>query len=351
MSFLKIANRIVGDRQKVFVVAEAGVNHNGSLLRAYELIDKAAWAGASAIKFQTYKAKRLVTRKAPKFWKWEGDKDKKTQFEAYQALEGFSWKNYEKLLKRCDKKNIVFLSTPFSFQAADMLDAIGMPAFKIASSDLTWHQFLRHIARKGKPILLSTGAATLGEVDEAIRAIMDEGNDQIGLLHCTLCYPTKPQDANLRLIATYRQLYPDLVVGLSDHTLPQVKTHIVAATLGASIIEKHYTVDNSLGKSADHWLSANPQSLKKMIEEIEEARKLLGEGQKRVFESEKHTYAYDKRSLVAAVDIKKGQIITERMITFKRPGTGIAPKFLDVVVGREAKVEIPEDTTITWEMV
>lgn len=347
---LKIGQHKIGGNNPCFVIAEAGVNHNGSLERAYELIDKAAQAGANAVKFQTYKAETLVTKKAPKFWEWEGDKDRKTQFEAYRALDGFSWSHYPKLIKRCQERGVEFLSTPFDFQAADYLDKIGMPAFKIASSDLTYHQFLRHIARKRKPILLSTGAATLGEVDDAISIIRGEGNSQIVVMHCTLKYPTPYNNANLRVIQTFKKIYPDLVIGLSDHTMG-ILAPPIATALGAKVVEKHYTVDNALPESADHWLSVNPELLYSMVNDIRLTEELLGFSAKRVFSVEKETYLYDKRSLVSTRLIKKGEKISAHDLTCKRPGTGIRPCFEQVVIGRTAKVDIPEDTTLTWKMV
>lgn len=348
MKRIKIGKTYIGDREKVFIIAEAGVNHEGSLKRAKELIRKAAESGADAIKFQTYKADTLVIKRAPKFWDYKRDVGK-TQHEAYSQLDKFPWRHYSELIKVCNEHNIEFLSTPFDYKAVDWLDGIGMKAFKVASSDLTYLSFLEHIAKKNKPILLSTGAATLGQIEEAVNTIKKYHN-KIIVLHCTLCYPTKPEDANLNIISTLKTVFPDLHVGLSDHTLG-ITAPIVATVLGAKVIEKHYTVDKKLKKNADHWLSVDPPELKEMVNRIRETEKLLGSVIKQVFKAEEHTYKYDKRSIVSAKDIKKEGSFTKKNLTCKRPGTGIPPKFMDIVVGRIAKQNIPEDTVVTWEMI
>jgi len=345
---LKIGKHKLG--KKTFVILEAGVNHNGSVDRAKELIIKAAKAGADAIKFQTYKADKLVTKTAPKFWNWEGDKDKKTQYDAYADLDGFPMGAYSALMEVCEQNGIEFLSTPFDFESADYLNKIGMPAFKVASSDITYLPYLKHIANYGKPILLSTGASTIGEIEEAVETIKGEGNNQIILLQCTLCYPTATKDANLGIIPTLSKVFPELIIGLSDHTRG-ITAPIVATTLGAKVIEKHYTVDKTLLKSADHWLSVDPEEAKEMIKGIRDVDLLIGSNKKRVFECEEDTRKYDKRSIVSACDIPKGTQITRDMLICKRPGTGIAPKFINIIVGRIAQEDISEDTIIKWQQI
>jgi sialic acid synthase SpsE len=335
---------------KTLIVAEAGVNHLGSLERAKELIVKAAESGVDCVKFQTYRASSLVTKKAPKFWNWEGDQQRKTQWEAYDALDKFDWSYYPELIKTCEEHGVEFLSTPFDFEAVDYLDSIGMKAFKVASSDLTYLPFLTHIAKKKKPILLSTGAATLGEIEEAVETIKKAKNKKIILLHCTLKYPTADEDANLNLIRTLRQTFPNLEVGLSDHTFG-VLTPPLAVMMGARVIEKHYTVDKGLPDSADHWLSVDPPELKQLVENVRRAEKILGSSVKRVFDCEKETYKYDKRSIVANVDIERGERFTKENLTCKRPGTGIPPKFLSVLYGKVARRGIKADTTLKWKMI
>jgi len=350
MPKIQIGKHFIGEGEKAFIIAEAGVNHNGSLERAKELIDKAATVGAGAIKFQTYKADTLVTKTAPKFWDWEGDKEHKTQHAAYSQLDKFPWENYKILKEHCDKKGIEFLSTPFDFKSADMLDEIGMVAFKIASSDITYLQFLSHIAKKGKPMIISTGASTMLEIKDAVETIKKEGNNKIILLHCNLCYPTKDKDSNLKLIQTLKDTFPSCEVGLSDHTIGTFAPSIAVA-LGASIIEKHYTLDHDLGESADHWLSVNPTELFDLIAKVRKTEEMFGSSEKQVFDSEFETYKYDKRSITSARDIMAGTVITKEDITFKRPGTGIPPKGEKKLLGKRAEVAIPEDTTIEWKMI
>lgn len=345
-SQMKIGNKVIGER--TYVIAEFGVNHNGSLDRAKEAIVKAKNAGADAIKFQTYTADELVVKGTPKFWDAEVDKDKKDQHEAYKALEGFKKEWYPELIRTCESFGIEFLSTPFSFEAADFLNELGMKAFKIASSDMSTIPYLKHIARYNKPIILSTGAASMDEVKDAVKAIESEGNDQIIILHCTLCYPTQDKDANLNIINTFKKEFPWYPIGISDHTLGTFPTTIAMA-MGASVVEKHYTVDKTLGMSADHWLSVDPSELKEIVDNARKIEVLRGSDVKSVFEAEKHTRMYDKRSIVSKIGIREGQVITEGMLTFKRPGTGIAPKDIGKVLGKKARVTIPEDTTFQWE--
>jgi len=342
---MKIGNKNIGAR--TYIIAEFGVNHNGSLRRAKQGIRAAAKAGADAIKFQTYTADELVVKGTPKFWDWKGDKKHKTQYDAYKALEGFSYDWYPELIECCEENGIEFLSTPFSAATADFLNDIGMRAFKVASSDMMTLPYLRHIARYNKPIILSTGAAEMEEVKEAVRAIEEEGNDKIIILQCTLCYPTKDEDANLRIMQTFKETFPFKTIGLSDHTLGS-QSSIIACAMGAQVIEKHFTIDKTLGESADHWLSVDPKELKEIVDGCRKVEALRGSKDKVVFASEGETRIYDKRSIVTARDIQAGEVITEDMLTYKRPGTGIAPKKLKMVLGKTAKEPINNDTILQW---
>jgi len=344
---MKIGNKTIGE--KTYVIAEFGVNHNGSIERAKEGIRKAAEAGADAIKFQTYTADELVVKGTPKFWEWEGDKQHETQYDAYKALKGLPYEAYPELIKYCEELGIEFLSTPFSFEAAKKLNDMGMKAFKIASSDMSTLPFLEYVARFGKPIILSTGASELGEIKEAVRTIERAGNDQIVILHCNLCYPTKDSDANLNVIQTLKKEFPWHPIGISDHTLGVFPT-VVASAVGAVVIEKHYTVDKTLGESADHWLSVDPVELKDIVDTVRKIEELKGHNFRSVFPSEKETRKYDKRSIVSAFDIKKGDEVTMEMLTYKRPGTGIAPRDYLKLLGRKALQDIKEDTTLQWNL-
>lgn len=350
---IRIGKKFVGPDDPTYVVAEAGVNHNNSLARAKDLIRKAATAGADAIKFQTYKAGKLTTKSAPRFWEWKGEPIKKgTQFDSYRTMDvdKFPLKHYPELINTCKKYGIEFISTPFDEDSADALVTLGMKAIKVSSSDLTNLPFLTHLAKHKLPILLSTGASTMGEIEEAVHTIEATGNTKIVILQCTLVYPTPYEYANLRVIPTLATVFPEYPIGLSDHTLG---THIppAAVALGARMIEKHYTVDKTLPNSPDHHLSVNPSELREMVDAIRHVEAALGTSRKYVLPAEHHTYLYDKRSLVSACDIKKGTKITKGMLTHKRPGTGVRPKYRDIVVGRRASIDIPADTTITWEMV
>jgi len=351
MKSIAIGQRRIGETEPTFVIAEAGVNHNGSLERAKDLIEKAAQAGADAIKFQTYKADKLVTRDAPRFWDWEGEeKQNGTQHDSYSLLDTFPMEQYPELIRTCNQCNIEFLSTPFDEESAYSLVEMGMRAIKISSSDVTNLPFIRFLAQYNLPIFLSVGASTMGEIEEAVGAIEEAGNDKIVIMQCTLSYPTPLKDAHLRVIPTLKHVFPNYIIGLSDHTLG---THIPPASvaLGARVVEKHYTVDKTLKKSADHWLSVDPAELKEIVEAIRDVELALGDSRKYILPVEERTYKYDKRSLVAACDIEKGATITDAMLTHKRPGTGIPTKFSSIVIGRRAAMDIPEDTTITWDMV
>ncbi len=349
MNKIKIGDKVIGE--STYIIAEFGVNHNGSLERAKEGIREAAMAGADAIKFQTYTADELVVKGTPKFWDAESKVDEGLdQYEAYKALEGFKKEWYPELIKECEENGIEFLSTPFSFEAADYLNEIGMKAFKVASSDMSCLPYLQHIAQFDKPIILSTGASTLEEVEEAVETILLEGNNKIIILQCTLCYPTRIEDANLATIQTLKTTFPKLEVGLSDHTLG-ITGSIVAAAMGAKVIEKHFTVDKTLDKSADHWLSVDPSELNIMVKAIREVELLQGSSEKKVYECEGKTRMLDKRSIVSKEDIKRGMQIMPWMITYKRPGTGIAPRDMEKIIGATALQDIPADTTLTWQMI
>ncbi len=354
MKKIQIGNKTIGEG--TYVIAEFGVNHNGSLERAKQGIRLAAKAGADAIKFQTYTADELVCKGTPKFWNFKDDDDK-DQYQAYDGLGGEPREWYPELMKECEENGIEFLTTCFSEETADFFDALGMKAFKVASSDLSTLPYLRHLARYKKPMILSTGAATMEEIHEAVKAIEDEGNDQIIILHCTLAYPTMYEDkvphfedANLNLIKTLQHEFPDYPIGISDHTLGNFSS-IIASALGATVIEKHYTTDKTLGKSADHWFSVDADELAAIVQFSKIVESLKGSSEKKVFDCEQQTRLHDKRSIVSKVDIKAGDTITSEMLTYKRPGTGIWPKEVEKIIGKKAKSDIKADTLIEWTMV
>ena len=348
---IKVGKKTIGQGHPAYVIAEVGVNHNNKPDQAKELIRSAARAGVDAMKFQNYTAGKLVTKTAPRFWEWEGEeKPDGTQYDSYSTMDKLPLETYAELVKECEKNGVEFLSTPFDDDALDFLMKLGMKAIKVASSDLTDLPFLRRAAKTGVPIFLSTGAANYEEIDEAVRTIENEGNDKIVVMQCTLRYPTDYQDANLRVIGTFQKMYPKYLTGLSDHTLG-TSVPPVAVALGARVVEKHYTIDKTLPLSPDHHLSVDEPEMRRIITAIRQVEASLGDPRKHVLAVESETYKYDKRSLVSTRRIAAGTVITGDMLTRKRPGTGIKPKFLETVVGRKARVDIPEDTTITWQMV
>ena len=336
-------------KNKTVIIAEAGVNHNGKLKFGKRLIDEAKKAGADIIKFQTYKAKKLTTKNAPRFWNWQGELKKNgTQYDSYSNLDSFTKNEYRQLINYCKKKKIEFLSTPFDEESANMLVEIGMKGFKVASSDITNHPFLEFLAKKKLPILLSTGASSINEIKEAVRIINKNGNKKILIMQCTLCYPTKPQDANLLAINDIKRNFPKYLVGLSDHTLG-IEIASASVLYGVSAIEKHFTFNKKLLKSADHWLSIDPGELKKLVENVRIINLSMGNGKKIALKCENQARKFARRSIVANKKITIGEVLTKNKICFKRPGTGISPSLLKKVLGKRAKKEITYDKLITFK--
>lgn len=349
MGSVIVGGRPIGMGHPCFVIAEAGVNHNEDVELGKALIKAAKEAGADAIKFQTYKAERLSTRTAPRYW-FEPDDPNGSQFDTFAKLDGLDKTDQQTLQAYAREIGILWLSTPFDDEAVDFLDSLEVPAFKVASADMTCHPFLEHVARRGKPVFLSTGTATLGEVEEAVQVIRNAGNNQIILLHCTLAYPCPPDAINLRAMMTMKEVFSGIPVGLSDHSLG-IAVPIAAVALGACVIEKHFTVDKRLPGSPDHHLSVDPLELRQMVDGIRAAEAALGSHTKGPDPAEMAALRLARRSLVSAREIPKGTVITREMLTWKRPGTGIPPKLLSMVVGRTARVDIPADQVLTWEMV
>jgi N-acetylneuraminate synthase/N,N'-diacetyllegionaminate synthase len=343
MKKVKIGNKLIGDGEPCYIIAEAGSNHNGSLEQAKKLIDVAVEAGADAVKFQIYKAETLYSKHTPEFSYLKGQnvyeliKDIETPREWLKELAGY-----------CEDRNIIFLATPFDFEAVDLLDKY-VPAFKIASFEIVDLELLQYAARKGKPMIISTGMANLGEIEDAINAIKSVGNDDIILLHCNSLYPTPVEVVNLRAMETMRTAFK-VPVGFSDHTLG-IHIPVAAVAMGACVIEKHFTLDRTL-PGPDHSFAIEPDELKELVRCIREVEKAKGSGIKEKSELEcEEMYVKARRSIHAKVDIPKGTKITKDMLIVKRPGYGIKPKFIDMVMGREAKKDIKEDEWITWEMV
>jgi len=344
MKTFKIANRLIGEGVPCFIIAEAGVNHNGDIKLAKKLIDVAVKAGADAVKFQTFQAEELVTETAEKAeYQKETTGSKESQFAMIKKLE-LSDKNFKELFTYAQRKEIIFLSTPFDPESVDLLDKLGVPAIKVGSGEITNFPLLKHIASKQKPVILSTGMSTLDEVTEAVEVIRKAGSEEIALLHCVSCYPARIEDTNLRAIETLRRKF-NLPVGLSDHTVG-IHIPIAAVALGACIIEKHFTLDKNL-PGPDHRASLEPAELKEMVQAIRSVESALGDGIKRPTADEKETKKAARRSLVARTNIPAGTVITEDMLDIKRPGTGLEPKLINLVIGKKAKKNIAFGEIIT----
>ena len=340
METITVKGSRIGGDAPAFIIAEAACNHMCQMDMAEKMIELAAEAGVNAIKFQTYKAERLVTKEAMTYW--AGKQISQTEY--YSKLDKFGVKEYAHLFEYAEKKGVIAFSTPFDLDSASMLHELGMPLFKVASCDLPDKRLLRHIASFNKPIILSTGGSMPEEIDEAIATIYATGNYQLILLVCTLSYPARNEDANLRRIQSFKERYPDVIIGLSDHTEPDQNMVIpaIAVALGAKVIEKHYTLDRSLTGSG-HAFSATPDDLRKMVENIRITEQVLGSSKMTVYQAEEAARRNARRSLTAERYIKKGEVITSDLVGIKRPGTGIPANLIDKVIGRVAKRDIRKD--------
>jgi N,N'-diacetyllegionaminate synthase len=346
MDQVKLASKVIGQGMPCFIIAEAGVNHNGDVKLARKLIDVAKGAGADAVKFQTFGAEAIVTKIAGKAeYQKKTTGTQESQLAMLQKLE-LGERDFEKLCDYARKKGIMFFSSPFDIKSVDLLDRLGVPAFKIPSGEITNFPLLKHTARKKKPIILSTGMSTLGDTEEALEVLMKEGAKEIVLLHCVSSYPARAEDMNLRVMETLRCAF-DLPVGLSDHTLGTT-VPVAAVALGACVIEKHFTLDRSL-PGPDHRASLEPEELKQMVKAIREVEKAVGDGSRISTKEEEQTRKAARRSLVARVRIPKGTVITEAMLDIKRPGTGIEPKYMDKVIGALARWRIEQDEPLTTD--
>ena len=348
MKKIKINDKFIGEDCPAFVVVEAGCNHEGSLELAKKLVDGAVLGGADAIKFQHYEPKKLATKTVPYFW--VNERDGTSQFEKYKEQKLLTKDGFKEIAEYCEEKKIIFFSTPFDNENVDFLEELNVPLYKIAATDLTNIPFLRYVAKKGRPIAFSAGMCTIGEIEDAIEAMKSEGNDQLIPLHCIVVYPTPARIANLNFIKTLEKLLPDYPIGFSDHTLG-VNIPAIAVSLGAKLVEKHYTLDKTMTGTSDHAISVDVNDLKLMVENIREAEVCMGSRMKTLLPEEKGAYIYGRRKIVANQDILKGTILNRDMITCKRSAEGLYPRFFDMLIGRKANVDISEDEGITWDKV
>ncbi len=343
MKKVKIGNRTIGKGEPVFIVAEIGYNFN-TLDEAIKSIDAAIDCGVDSVKFQTFRADNITTKDAM----FASEAGSGSQYEEHKKYE-LSEEMHRKLFSYAREKGIIVHSTPSHPDDVELLEKIGVPAYKIGADDLTNLPFLKYVAQKQLPVIVSAGMATMAEVDEAVTAIRSTGNEDIILLHCVANYPVKKLESiNLRAIATMEIAF-GLPVGFSDHTTT-ISIPIAAAAAGAVFIERHFTLDKNL-PVPDAFFSADPKEMKAIVQGIREVEKAMGNGIKEPAVSEVEMRTQGRKGLVAARDITEGTIITKDMLCIKRPGSGIPPRFIDIVVGRKAQSDIRQDEIITWDKV
>ncbi|MFZ3171711.1 MAG: pseudaminic acid synthase [Carboxydocellales bacterium] len=346
MEQIKIGKRIIGEEQPCFIIAEAGSNHDRDINQAKALIDLALEAGADAVKFQTFTADKIAANTNHAIVRLGNEYEGvPTLYELYKGLElPRDWQM--ELAHYAVDKGIMFLSTPFDRDAVDELDELGMPAYKVASFEMVDLPFLKCMAKRGKPVILSTGMATMGEIEEALTAIYSSGNKQVILLHCGISYPMPYSEVNLKAIETMRLAF-QVPVGYSDHSLG-ISVPLAAVALGAKVIEKHFTLDKKL-KGPDHKFALDPGELKDMVRGIREVEAALGSPVKGPTPAEELHRARGRRSIFSRVDIPRGTVINEDMLAVLRPGIGLKPKYLEVVTGRKAQRDIKANEPITWD--
>ena len=346
-STIRLGSREVDADSAPYVIAEIGVNHEGSLDLAKKLIELAKEGGADAAKFQTYKAESLASRHSPAYWDTSKEPTQ-SQFELFKKFDAFGPTEYLALAEHCDRVGIDFVSTPFDDDAVDLLAPL-VPFFKVASADLTNTPLLRRVARCKKPVVLSVGASTTDEIDHALSTLKSAGAESIGLLHCILNYPTSDENANLWMIGDLAARYPQCVLGYSDHTVPKegLPSLVAAWLLGAVILEKHFTHDTSLPGN-DHYHAMTANHLREFRSEVARIQPLLGSRRKAPLASEEISRTNARRSIVVTRDLPVGHRIAEEDITYKRPGTGISPLSWDDVIGRTTRRSLSVDDVLQW---
>lgn len=328
---------------KVFIIAEAGVNHNGSIELAKKLIDEASKAGADAVKFQSFKAEKLVTKNAKKAeYQIETTANNENQYAMIKKLE-LDYEKHQELMDYCNSKDIMFLSSPFDLESIDLLSNLGIAIFKVPSGEINNVPYLRKIGELKKQVIVSTGMATMGEIELALSILRENGTNDITVLHCNTEYPTPMGDVNLTAMNTIKEGLK-VEIGYSDHTLG-IEIPVAAVALGAKVIEKHFTLDK-LMEGPDHRASLEPSELKAMILAIRNIENALGDGVKIPSDSERKNINIARKSIVASCNINKGQLFTENNLDIKRPGDGISPILWDDLIGKEAKRNFVEDELI-----
>jgi len=348
MREIRLGARLINEETPPYVIAEIGVNHEGSLELAKKLIELAKEGGADAAKFQTYKAETLASRHSPAYWDLTKEPTE-SQFRLFQKYDSFGPAEYRTLAAHCERVEIDFVSTPFDSGAVELLDPL-VPFFKVASADLTNTPLLRQVAATGKPVVLSTGASTAAEIRDAVQTLRDAGCRELSLLHCVLNYPTADENANLGMITALRQEYPDTLIGYSDHTVPDegMTALSTAYLLGARVIEKHFTHDKSLPGN-DHYHAMDVDDLRRFRESVRRLDRMIGSSTSVTsIETEEISRLNARRSIVLDADVPAGVALTESMLTYKRPGTGVSPVHWDEVIGRRVARNLERDHVLQW---
>ena len=344
----EIAGRRVGDDHPTYIIAEIGSNFDGSLDRARKLVDLAKDCGADAVKFQSFKPDKIISKerfdqadKSSFQSKWD-----QSVWEVYgKATFPREW--HHEIQRHCNERRITFFSAPYDAEAVELLDAMDTPAFKVGSGDISWLEHIEKMARTGRPLILGCGATTMAEIDEAVRTARAAGNDQIALLQCVTNYPSPFGDANLRAMVALREAF-GCVVGYSDHT-PGSVVPLGAVALGGRIIEKHFT-DDKTRKGPDHSFAMDGPEFAAMVREVRNLEQALGDGVKRIMPSERQTYTLQRRSILAAVDIPAGTVLEAQHLATLRPQVGLLPRDLPALLGRTTKTALKKGDPIRWEL-
>jgi len=347
MSIIKLKNRSIGEGCTPYVIAEIGVNHEGSMSKAKELIDMISLAGGHAAKFQTYKADKLAAKDSPAYWD-TSEEPTMSQYKLFQKYDSFDIGDYHELAEYCSTKGVDFISTPFDSDAVEQLAPI-MDVYKVASADITNIPLLRKIAKFKKPVIMSTGASKLWEIDNAITVLKVAGVSKISLLHCMLNYPTAYENAGLGMIDNLKRYFPDAVIGYSDHTLPEfdMLTVMTAIAKGAKVIEKHFTHDKTL-QGNDHYHAMDFNDLKTLMCAVERQSLVMGDVDETSRNNELSARTHARRSIVTCSAVAKGTKLTQGHLTYKRPESGISTIHWDKVIGRVAAVDMSADHIMQW---
>lgn len=342
-------NRYIGNNEPCFIIAEVGINHNGDINLAKKMIDVAKECGVSAVKFQTFKAEEFISKLDETYtYESQGKEVTESMLKMFKRYE-FSDEEWKEIFNYCKSKNIIVFSTPQNPSDLDfLLKIVDLPIIKVGSDDLTNLELLKYYASLNKPMIISAGMSFISEIEDAVNVIRETGNNDLVVLHCVSSYPAEPEEVYLKKMLTIKQAF-DVIVGFSDHTIGNTAS-TAAIALGAKVIEKHFTLDKKL-PGPDHWFSSNPKELSQLVQAIRYTEKSLGNYIVKPTPKEIEMRKVARRSIVAARDIKKGEIITPEELSVKRPGMGLPPKFIKYILKKEAKVNIKKNELITFEKI